>query len=201
MFDRPRLLRALFALLLVAGTLAVRWPVLDRKIWNLDERSTITMAQQILDGQVLFRDAADNRTPLVPYVKALVLAVAGDWNARAIHRQQDRAPRTCQRHHAAACPVGRTPLHGQLRPPRRHLHQRAPHRRHDFPGRVERRPRDAWLAERTLDPAAVPADRGLHVFTVELPASTNGQARLLPHTRAGRTAIKDWTCWGICIFE
>jgi hypothetical protein len=69
----------------VAGTLAVRWPALDRKIWNLDEGSTITMAQQVLDGQVLFRDAVDNRTPLVPYLKALVLAVAGYWNADAIH--------------------------------------------------------------------------------------------------------------------
>lgn len=83
--SRPLLIRICFAALLVAGTLAVRWPVLDRQIWNLDEGSTITMAQQVLDGQVLFRDAVDNRTPLVPYVKALVLAVAGDWNANAIH--------------------------------------------------------------------------------------------------------------------
>ncbi|HEX2860541.1 MAG TPA: glycosyltransferase family 39 protein, partial [Lacunisphaera sp.] len=81
----PFLARTVFALLLVVGTLAVRWPALDRQIWNLDEGSTITMAQQVLDGDVLFRDAADNRTPLVPYVKALVLAIAGDWNTRAIH--------------------------------------------------------------------------------------------------------------------
>lgn len=85
MFQRPLLARLLFAVLLVGGTLAVRWPVLDRQIWNLDEGSTITMAQMVLDGQVLFRDAADNRTPLVPYVKALILAVTGDWNTRAIH--------------------------------------------------------------------------------------------------------------------
>ncbi|MEJ1971488.1 MAG: hypothetical protein WDM96_02935 [Lacunisphaera sp.] len=39
----------------------------------------------ILHGQIPFRDAADNRTPLVPYLKAIVLAVAGEWNVRAIH--------------------------------------------------------------------------------------------------------------------
>lgn len=77
--------RVVFALLLIGATLALRWPVLHRQIWNLDEGSTITMAQQVLDGQVLFRDAADNRTPLVPYVKALILAVAGNWNTWAIH--------------------------------------------------------------------------------------------------------------------
>jgi hypothetical protein len=77
--------RLLFALLLVAGTLALRWPTLARPVWNLDEGSTVTMAQLILKGQVPYLEAADNRTPLVPYVKALVLAVAGDWNTWAIH--------------------------------------------------------------------------------------------------------------------
>ncbi len=77
----PLLLTA--ALLLAA--LGLRWPFLDREIWNVDEGGTFTMAQQVLDGAVLYRDAADHRSPLVPYLKAAVLAVAGDWNTRAVH--------------------------------------------------------------------------------------------------------------------
>lgn len=45
----------------------------------------MTMAQQVLDGDVLYRDAADNRSPLVPYVKAFIFALFGDWNAFAVH--------------------------------------------------------------------------------------------------------------------
>lgn len=77
--------RVLFFFVLVLGSVALRWPLLDRKIWNLDEGSTTTMAEMILHGQIPFRDAADNRTPLVPYLKAAVMAVAGEWNVRAIH--------------------------------------------------------------------------------------------------------------------
>jgi len=77
--------RLLFFLALVIGSVALRWPAMDRQIWNLDEGSTITMAEIILHGGIPFRDAADNRTPLVPYLKAAVLAVAGEWNVRAIH--------------------------------------------------------------------------------------------------------------------
>ena len=82
LFARRRLL---FFLVLVLGSVALRWPAMDRQIWNLDEGSTTTMAELILHGQIPFRDAADNRTPLVPYLKAIVLAVAGEWNVWAIH--------------------------------------------------------------------------------------------------------------------
>ncbi len=74
-----------FALLLLVGALLLHWPSLHRQIWNLDEGSTITMAQQVLAGQIPYREAADNRPPLVPYAKALILAVAGDWNTQAVH--------------------------------------------------------------------------------------------------------------------
>ena len=43
------------------------------------------MAQLILAGQVPYKEAADNRTPLVPYAKALILSVVGDWNIRGAH--------------------------------------------------------------------------------------------------------------------
>lgn len=80
-----KLWRYVLAAALLAVAFATRAPFLGRQIWNLDEGSTFTMAQIVREGGVLYRDAADNRTPLVPYLKAAVFAVAGDWNATAIH--------------------------------------------------------------------------------------------------------------------
>jgi hypothetical protein len=81
----PKVWRLLFALALIAGAYGLRAPWLTRDIWNLDEGSTFTMAEQVLHGGVIYRDAADNRSPLVPYLKAAVFAVCGDWNAHAVH--------------------------------------------------------------------------------------------------------------------
>lgn len=75
----------LLLLVAIAGVWATRAPLMKHDLWNLDEGSTFTMAQQVLAGDVLYRDAADNRSPLVPYLKAAILAVAGDWNASAVH--------------------------------------------------------------------------------------------------------------------
>jgi 4-amino-4-deoxy-L-arabinose transferase-like glycosyltransferase len=69
--------------LLLAGW-AVRQPTLGHQQWNLDEACTFTMAQQIREGGVLYRDAVDHRGPLVPYLKAAIFAVAGDWNVHAV---------------------------------------------------------------------------------------------------------------------
>lgn len=80
-----KLWRYVLALALLGAAFAMRAPFLSREIWNLDEGSTFTMATQVRHGAVLYRDAADNRTPLVPYLKAAVFAVAGDWNATAVH--------------------------------------------------------------------------------------------------------------------
>jgi len=80
-----RIWRLLFALILIGGAYGLRAPWLSRDIWNLDEGSTFTMGEQVLHGDVIYRDAADNRSPLVPYLKAAIFAVAGDWNARAVH--------------------------------------------------------------------------------------------------------------------
>lgn len=77
--------RWIFAALLLLAAVALRWPALERQIWNLDEGSTITMAQMVRAGHVPYLEAADNRTPLVPYLKALILWVAGDWNVDAVH--------------------------------------------------------------------------------------------------------------------
>lgn len=80
-----RIYPLLFGLLLIAGVVGLRAPWLGHDVWSLDEGATFTMAQQVLEGDVLYRDAADHRSPLVPYLKALVFAVAGDWNAYAVH--------------------------------------------------------------------------------------------------------------------
>lgn len=75
----------LFALALLGAAVGLRAPFLHRAIWNLDEGSTFTMAEQVLHGDVLYRNAADNRSPLIPYLKAALFAVFGEWNAFAVH--------------------------------------------------------------------------------------------------------------------
>lgn len=83
---RPRALTvAIWLLVFVMVSWWLRAPFLGREIWNLDEASTFTMAEQLRAGEILYRDAADNRSPLVPYLQAGVFAVAGDWNLRAQH--------------------------------------------------------------------------------------------------------------------
>ncbi|HUJ42431.1 MAG TPA: glycosyltransferase family 39 protein [Opitutaceae bacterium] len=77
--------RIILVLLLVGTAYALRAPWLGRDNWSLDEGSTFTMAEQVRHGAVIYRDAADNRSPLVPYLKAAVFAVCGDWNAHAVH--------------------------------------------------------------------------------------------------------------------
>ncbi len=70
---------------MLAGSYALRFHYFQREIWNLDEGATFTMAEQILHGDVMYKDAVDHRSPLVPYLKAAVFAVAGDWNVYAQH--------------------------------------------------------------------------------------------------------------------
>jgi hypothetical protein len=81
--SRIVLLAWLAALLLVAWVL--RSPFLGRNFWSVDEGVTFTMAEQVRHGAVLYRDAADHRSPLVPYLKAVVFLVSGDWNLHAQH--------------------------------------------------------------------------------------------------------------------
>ncbi|MDP2136882.1 MAG: glycosyltransferase family 39 protein, partial [Candidatus Didemnitutus sp.] len=74
-----------FALLLLTSAWLLRSPGLEKKFWNVDEAVTFTMAQQILAGDVPYRDAVDQRNPLAPYAQALVFSLAGDWNFHAQH--------------------------------------------------------------------------------------------------------------------
>jgi hypothetical protein len=77
--------RILIALLLFFATVAPRAPFCGQTIWNVDEGITVTAAQSILSGGVLYRDIADQRSPLVPYLESIILAVGGAWNNAAIH--------------------------------------------------------------------------------------------------------------------
>ncbi len=70
---------------MVGAVLLTRVWWLDHGLWSLDEGATFTMAQQVLEGDVLYRDAADHRSPLMPYLKASIFAIFGDWNAPAVH--------------------------------------------------------------------------------------------------------------------
>lgn len=74
-----------FFLLLLAGVWLLRQSGLEKKIWNVDEAVTFTIAQQVLAGDVPYRDAVDQRNPLVPYLQAAVFTLAGDWNLPAQH--------------------------------------------------------------------------------------------------------------------
>jgi hypothetical protein len=58
----PRFRRCFFALPLVAAAYGLRAPWLGHDIWNLDEGSTFTIAQQVLTGDIPYRDAADSIT-------------------------------------------------------------------------------------------------------------------------------------------
>ncbi len=74
----------LLAVALVAAAVALRYGTFGATIWSIDEGVTFTIAQQIKEGDVLYRDAVDHRPPLVPYLKAGVFAIAGDWNVAAV---------------------------------------------------------------------------------------------------------------------
>jgi 4-amino-4-deoxy-L-arabinose transferase and related glycosyltransferases of PMT family len=80
-----RLSPVLWLLALLAVAWALRAPFLEREFWSVDEGATFTMAQQVREGAVIYRDAADNRSPLMPYLKAIVFTLAGDWNLYAQH--------------------------------------------------------------------------------------------------------------------
>lgn len=80
-----RLTPWLVFLALVGGTLWLRAPSLAHPIWNLDEAIHSAVADKLLDGGVLYRDAIDQRTPLSYYVVAGLYALTGRNNFFALH--------------------------------------------------------------------------------------------------------------------
>jgi 4-amino-4-deoxy-L-arabinose transferase-like glycosyltransferase len=72
-------------LALVASAVFLRWPSFPREIWNLDEANTCVEAEHIRNGDVLYRDVVETRTPLLVYLLAAEAAVIGDWNMPGQH--------------------------------------------------------------------------------------------------------------------
>ncbi len=60
---------------------------------------------------------------------------------------------------------------------------------------MEGRKSQRWL-DRTLDPVAHPADRGIQYFDADLPPHGDG-ATLILMTLPGATDAMDWSCWGL----
>jgi MFS family permease len=80
---RRRSWQMLAVLLLLATTL--RLPAFFVQVFNSDETFIATQAEVINDGGQLYRDAADRKPPLVPYLYAAVFAVTGTsalWSVR-----------------------------------------------------------------------------------------------------------------------
>lgn len=57
------------------------------------------------------------------------------------------------------------------------------------------------LASRSLDPAGVAADRGIHSLQVDLPVDQLVGGELVLHTQERAHATKDWAFWGEVRFE
>ncbi|MDI1334705.1 MAG: glycosyltransferase family 39 protein [Lacunisphaera sp.] len=84
-FSARRWFPWIVAVLLILGSLALRWPTLDFKVWNVDEAIHAAIARTLLDGGVLYRDAIDQRTPLTYYAVAVLFRIGGENNIRAMH--------------------------------------------------------------------------------------------------------------------
>ena len=69
--------RAVLILLLVGWVCWLRGPSLTVPMWNVDETIHATVAEVLLDGGTLYRDAIDQRTPLTYFVTTAVFAVTG----------------------------------------------------------------------------------------------------------------------------
>ena len=72
---------------LLALTVFLRLPAFFVDVFNSDETFLATQAQVIRDGGDLYREAADRKPPLVPYIYAATFAVTGTtalWSVRVL---------------------------------------------------------------------------------------------------------------------
>ncbi len=65
-----------------------------------------------------------------------------------------------------------------------------------FDGRVSR-----TLLNRYLNPAAVPADRGLKVLEIGLPEAGAAEWEIIVTSHSGQTDVMDWCCWSVPEFS
>ena len=65
------------AFILLGWVLWLRGPSFEANMWNVDETIHATIAEVLLDGGVLYRDAIDQRTPLSYYAVAAAFGLTG----------------------------------------------------------------------------------------------------------------------------
>jgi 4-amino-4-deoxy-L-arabinose transferase-like glycosyltransferase len=71
-----RLTKLLMIVAVVSWVAWLRGPSVSVPMWNVDETIHATVAEVLLEGGTLYRDAIDQRTPLTYYVTAAVFAVS-----------------------------------------------------------------------------------------------------------------------------
>lgn len=83
-FRSSRAALLIFAALLTALVVGLRWPSFGAGPWNVDEAIHAAAARTLLDGGVLYRDAIDQRTPLSYYAVAAIFGICGENNLWAV---------------------------------------------------------------------------------------------------------------------
>jgi len=74
-----------YAVLLLLVSAVVRSPTLWMHNFNVDEAIYSSMATQMLDGALYFRDVVDHKPPGIYYIYTAVFALFGPYNLTAIH--------------------------------------------------------------------------------------------------------------------
>jgi 4-amino-4-deoxy-L-arabinose transferase-like glycosyltransferase len=81
---RGRTALAYLALLLLASAV-VRSPTLVSHNFNVDEAIYTSLAVEMLDGALYYRDVVDHKPPGIYYIYAAIYAVAGPYRLQAVH--------------------------------------------------------------------------------------------------------------------
>lgn len=74
-----------YAALLLLVSAVMRCPTLLMHNFNVDEAIYTSMATEMLDGALYFRDVVDHKPPGIYYIYAAVYAISGRYNLHAIH--------------------------------------------------------------------------------------------------------------------
>ncbi len=74
-----------FALLIMAASVVAHLPGLNRQLYDPDEAAIATLANSIVHGGVLYRDAIDRKPPLAPALYALSFVATGTRDLRPVH--------------------------------------------------------------------------------------------------------------------
>jgi 4-amino-4-deoxy-L-arabinose transferase-like glycosyltransferase len=76
---------AIFFLITFACLLLLRIPYTAEDIWTIDEAGFAAVANKLVDGGALYKDACDNKPPLTYWFYAAVFSLFGKGNLLAVH--------------------------------------------------------------------------------------------------------------------